>query len=252
MPVPRATLAELEPNRPGTPDRGARAGQARARRGHPRYATRLCVHGLLRRVHREQPAPGQGDLGRGARAAQGGRTACCRARPKARPRRRGSSATTWTSCSTSSRPRRASSTASRICGTTSRTRRSKQPRPETDLSSRRTTGPSRWALDLVLDVLVSGHGDVVAVPCRGCRRGRDGFIHRGYSAGEIDAIAAFCLGTATCYLLPKELSVDRSRRSASPRAVSQQPANRDQLACDFELGATLKRLRGPIAQLGER
>src|SRR3982750_3657853 len=51
--------------------------------------------------------------------------------------------------------------------------------------------------------------DVIIVRCRRCRRGPEGFIHRGYGGDEIDAIAAFCLDTATCYLLPKELSVDR-------------------------------------------
>lgn len=93
---------------------------------------------------------------------------------------------------------------------------------------------------------------MVAVPCRGCRRGRDGFIHRGYSAGEIDAIAAFCLGTATCYLLPKELSVDRAAVQLRLAPCRNNQRTGINWACDFELGATLKRLRGPIAQLGER
>ena len=61
---------ELEPNRPSTPDRGARPGKARARRGHPRHAARLFVHGLLRRVHGRKPAPDEGDLGRGAQRAE--------------------------------------------------------------------------------------------------------------------------------------------------------------------------------------
>ena len=91
-PSPPATLAELEPNRTGTPDRGARPGQARAGRRHPRHAAGLLVHRLLRRVHGRQPAPDEGDLGRGARAAEARATACCRARSRARPRRRGSSA----------------------------------------------------------------------------------------------------------------------------------------------------------------
>ena len=72
-----------------------------------------------------------------------------------------------------------------------------------------------------------------------------GLIHRGYGSDEIDAIAAFCLDTGTCYLLPKELSVDR--------AVVQlrlEPCRNNQLlgvhwARDFELGATLESLEGP-------
>ena len=54
------------------------------------------------------------------------------------------------------------------------------------------------------------HGAVILVRCRRCRRGPEGFIHRGYGSDEIDAIAAFCLDTGTCYLLPRELSFDRA------------------------------------------
>ena len=129
-PALRATLGPLEADRTSPPDRGARAGQARSRRGHPRHATRLCVHGLLRRVHGRQPAPDEGDLGRGARAPEGGE------RPDPafdRGRRRGDVDHRRLRRRRAARlhPRgAASSTASRSCGTTSRTRRSKQPRPK--------------------------------------------------------------------------------------------------------------------------
>src|SRR5438128_1663184 len=96
------------------------------------------------------------------------------------------------------------------------------------------------------------HGDIVVVRCRTCRRGRQGLIHRPYAAGEIDAIAAYCDEIDQCYLLPLELSVDRAAvqlRLAPP--LNNQKAGIN-WARDFEFGATVRRLHGPIAQLGER
>jgi hypothetical protein len=55
-----------------------------------------------------------------------------------------------------------------------------------------------------------------------------------------------------CYLLPEELSLARAvvhLRLAPSRNHQQTGIN---WALDFEFGATLARLRGPIAQLGER
>lgn len=95
-------------------------------------------------------------------------------------------------------------------------------------------------------------GDVVAIRCRRCRRGREGLIHRSYGADEIDAIAAYCSETDSCYLLPHAMSVDRAAVQLRIR-----PCRNNQLvgvhwARDYELGATLRKLQGPIAQLGER
>ena len=87
---------------------------------------------------------------------------------------------------------------------------------------------------------------------RTCRRGRKGLIHRSYDADEIDLIAAYCADTETCYLLPPELTCGRAAiqlRLAAPRNNQQQ---RIHWARDFAFGATLERLYGPIAQLGER
>ena len=95
-------------------------------------------------------------------------------------------------------------------------------------------------------------GDVVVITCRTNRRGPNGFIPRTYESGEIDAIAAYCQETGACYLLPLAQSVGRTAvhlRVAPSRNNQRSGIN---WARDFELGATLKRLRGPIAQLGER
>jgi PD-(D/E)XK endonuclease len=116
--------------------------------------------------------------------------------------------------------------------------------------------------DLILDLRPSllrvqckwaaRHGDVVLIRTRRCRRGPDGFIHRGYELGEIDAIAAYCRELEQCFLLPTEMSVGRALvqlRLAPSRNNQQQRIN---WARDYEFGATLSRLLGPIAQLGER
>jgi PD-(D/E)XK nuclease superfamily protein len=116
--------------------------------------------------------------------------------------------------------------------------------------------------DLVLDVREAmlrvqckwavRHGDVVVVRCRTCRRGREGLIHRGYNRGEIDAIAAYCVEVDKCYLLPLELSVERiavQLRLARSRNNQKTGIN---WARDYEFEATLSKLYGPIAQLGER
>jgi PD-(D/E)XK endonuclease len=95
-------------------------------------------------------------------------------------------------------------------------------------------------------------GDVVAIRTRRCRRAREGLIHRQYGPDEIDAIAAYCAETGQCYLLPHEMSV---RRAAVHLRLA--PCLNNQRvgihwAREYEFGATIKRLNGPIAQLGER
>ena len=94
--------------------------------------------------------------------------------------------------------------------------------------------------------------DVVSIRTRRCRRGRDGLIHRYYHAHEIDMIGAYCLELDTCYLLPHEMSVERAavQLRLAPRRNNQ--VTGIHWARDYEFGATLSRLNGPIAQLGER
>ena len=76
-------------------------------------------------------------------------------------------------------------------------------------------------------------------------------IVRRYSSAEIDALAAYSAELDRCYLLPMSLA---TRRMVHLRLA---PSRNNQLigvnwARDYEFGATLSRLRGPIAQLGER
>jgi hypothetical protein len=93
---------------------------------------------------------------------------------------------------------------------------------------------------------------VVIIRCRRCRRGREGLIHRSYEADEIDAIAAYCAEVDTCYLLPHAMSVNRAAVQLRLTPCLNNQRAGIHWARDFEFGATLARLNGPIAQLGER
>ncbi len=95
-------------------------------------------------------------------------------------------------------------------------------------------------------------GDVVVVTCRTNRRGPDGYIRRLYAPSEIDVIAAYCAGTDSCYLLPLEVWVGRTAVQLRLTPSRNNQHTGINWAPDFELGATLPMLSGPIAQLGER
>ena len=88
-------------------------------------------------------------------------------------------------------------------------------------------------------------GDVVVVRCRRCRRTREGFLHRGYTADEIDAIAAYCVDLGRCFYIPFDLVGGRSAvqlRLAPSKNNQQFGIN---WARDYELGARLTALLGP-------
>jgi hypothetical protein len=89
------------------------------------------------------------------------------------------------------------------------------------------------------------NGEVVVIRTRTSRRGPDGHIHRSYAPGEIDAIAAFCPDTRSCYLLPLELSVDRAAVQLRVGPTRNNQTLGIRWARDFELGATLRSLLGP-------
>ncbi len=52
-------------------------------------------------------------------------------------------------------------------------------------------------------------GDVVVVRCQSARRTRSGIAYRTYDVSEVDAFAAFCSDTDTCYFLPGPLVTQR-------------------------------------------
>jgi PD-(D/E)XK endonuclease len=53
------------------------------------------------------------------------------------------------------------------------------------------------------------HGEVLVVRCYSCRRTSDGQLRRPYTAGEIDAFAAYCMDIDRCYFFPFEAMAGR-------------------------------------------
>ena len=77
-------------------------------------------------------------------------------------------------------------------------------------------------------------------------------MNRRYDPGEFDAFGLYCPDDEQCYLLPADDFV--ANRQVHLRLL---PCRNNQMlrirwARHYEFGATLLRLRGPIAQLGER
>jgi hypothetical protein len=111
-----------------------------------------------------------------------------------------------------------------------------------DLSGRLVRVQVKWA---------ARRGDVIVVPCRSCRRTRQGMLHRPYTADEIDAFAAYCQDVDRCFYLPIE-EFARSQavqlRLAPTRNNQQQRIN---WAEHYDFAATLA-CHGAVAQLGER
>ncbi len=88
-------------------------------------------------------------------------------------------------------------------------------------------------------------GDVVIVRCRSCRRTREGLLHRGYTADEIDAIAAYSGDLRRAYFLPLDVLAGRSTvqlRLTPSRNNQRLGVN---WADDFDLDARLSTLLGP-------
>ena len=213
----RGKLKALELSRTGPPHRRHRPGQAGGGRRDPRHAAGVHLHRLLRRLLRPQPAPGEVDLGRGARPDEARRSGCCRAPSTASASRRGSSATTSTSCCTSSRRRRARTTASRICGATCRRSSSKPPSPTVQPSRRyETASPPqcrcahRRPYDARLPIDAASLADAT--------RGRVG--HGSSPTPRIDL--RHCQ-IGTCYFLPIEL---RRRSNSDPETTSAESTGR--------------------------
>ncbi len=91
---------------------------------------------------------------------------------------------------------------------------------------------------------LSEDGSTMRVHLQSQRRSGNGYVRRSYLAGEIDLMAAYCGELDRCYLLPRELVVERRElhlRVSPPRNGQRACIN---LASDFEFP-------GAIAQLGE-
>ena len=93
--------------------------------------------------------------------------------------------------------------------------------------------------------------DVIVVRCYSSRRNRDGLVRRAYTAGEVDAFAAYCRDTESCYFLPFGDFRPRSEILLRLAPCKNNQAERINWAKDYEFAATIGR-SGAIAQLGER
>jgi hypothetical protein len=98
-------------------------------------------------------------------------------------------------------------------------------------------------------------GDVVIVRCSSCRRGREGLIRRLYTAGEIDAFAAYCMDIDRCFVLPIGRFPAQGRVQLRLGPTRNNQRARVHWADDYDL-ARLDLVgiagQGAIAQLGER
>jgi PD-(D/E)XK endonuclease len=116
--------------------------------------------------------------------------------------------------------------------------------------------------DLIFDIdgslvrvqckLARRRGDVVTVRCYSARRSPGGLLKRTYAAGEIDAFAAFCPELDRCYYVPYERVGNRTQVDLRLTPCRNNQRIGINWAENFEFGATLARVPGAIAQLGER
>jgi hypothetical protein len=78
-------------------------------------------------------------------------------------------------------------------------------------------------------------GGVIAVRCYSSRRVPDGFLKRGYTAGEVDAIIAYCEELDRCYVLPLPLFSGRSAVQLRLERARNNQCQGVHWAADYEL-----------------
>jgi PD-(D/E)XK endonuclease len=94
-------------------------------------------------------------------------------------------------------------------------------------------------------------GDVLYVPCVSSWRSGDGFVHRPYSAAEIDAVAAYSMELDRCYFVPIGRVDGRPSIALRLAPTRNNQRRRINWAEEYELAARLG-THGAVAQLGER
>jgi hypothetical protein len=100
-----------------------------------------------------------------------------------------------------------------------------------DLGSRLLRVQCKWA---------SKQRGVVVARARTSRHTPQGYVRRGYTAVEIDAVAAFSPETDTCYLIPVELVERRAGISLRITPTLNNQARRIRWAQEFELARSLR------------
>jgi hypothetical protein len=96
------------------------------------------------------------------------------------------------------------------------------------------------------------YDDVRVVRAYRCRRTATGLLQRGYSAYEIDAVAAYCSELDTCYFSPVESISGQKVIQLRLGTARNNQRRKIRWAKDFEFAATLPQQLGAVAQLGER
>jgi hypothetical protein len=94
--------------------------------------------------------------------------------------------------------------------------------------------------------------DVVIIRSCTFRRTRNGYRKTTYSADEVDALAAYCNELDRCFLIPIERVEGRPALALRIAPTRNNQRRRINWADDFDFAATLRRLQGAVAQLGER
>ena len=112
-----------------------------------------------------------------------------------------------------------------------------------DLDPRLIRVQCKWA---------SRYGDVLIGRCCRARRNRHGLVRRLYTRDEIDAFALYSLELDRCFLVPiaHAEGMQEIRLRLAPTRNNQKKGIH--WAEDFDFAATLRRLQGAVAQLGER
>jgi len=84
--------------------------------------------------------------------------------------------------------------------------------------------------------------DVVVVRCHTSRRARAGFVHRAYTAEEVDAFAAYCAELDSCYLIPFAAVHGSPAVNLRVSPARNNQRRRIRNAIDFEFAARLREL----------
>jgi hypothetical protein len=88
-------------------------------------------------------------------------------------------------------------------------------------------------------------GEVLVVPCRSCRRTRQGLLHRPYTTAEVDAIAGYCAELDRSYFVPIENFEGRSALQLRIRPARNNQRLGINWADQFAFEARLTDLLGP-------
>jgi hypothetical protein len=88
-------------------------------------------------------------------------------------------------------------------------------------------------------------GDVIVIRCYSCRRNAEGPLKRLYTSDEIDAVEAYCGELDRAFLRFCRTHRRPLAHPAPPPSAAEHQVIGVDWADDFDLAATLERLKGP-------